>query len=222
MPTILITGANRGLGLEFVRQYAQRGWRVLATVRDPLKGRPASEAGAEVYVCDFADPRQIVRLGEALGRVEIDVALANAGIYGDRQEFGSVDPDLFLEAVRVNALAPLKLAEVVVPRLVGRKVFAAISSKMGSIADNTSGGSYGYRASKAALDMVIKTLAVDLAGQGVVAVALSPGWVRTEMGGPSAPLDAPTAVAGLCRVLDGVGPADSGCFLHWDGTRVAW
>lgn len=222
MPTILITGANRGLGLEFVRQYAAAGWRVLATVRDPLKGRSASEAGAEIYVCDVGDPRQVARLGEALRSVELDVVLANAGLYGQNQEFGAVDGDGFLEVMRVNTLAPLKLAEALVPRLVGRKLFAAVSSKMGSIAENSSGGSYAYRASKAALDMVIKTLAIDLAGQGVTVLALSPGWVRTDMGGPSAPLDAATAVAGLRQVLDSVGPADSGSFRHYDGAKVEW
>ena len=222
MPTILITGANRGLGLEFVRQYAAAGWRVLATVRDPMKGKPASEAGAEIYVCDVGDPRQIGRLGEALRGVELDVVLANAGVYGQNQEFGAVDGDGFLEVMRVNALAPLKLAEALVPCLVGRKLFAAVSSKMGSITENSSGGSYAYRASKAALDMVIKTLAIDLAGKGVTVLALSPGWVRTDMGGPSAPLDAATAVSGMRQVMEAVGPADSGSFRHYDGARVEW
>ena len=222
MPTILITGVNRGLGLEFVRQYAAEGWRVLGTVRDPLKGKAASDAGAEIYVCDLADPRQIARLGAALAATGIDLVLANAGIYGENQDFGAVDGEKWVETLRVNALGPLKLAEAVAPRLVGAKVFAAISSKMGSIAENSSGGCYAYRASKAALNAVIKSLALDLAAQGVIAVALSPGWVRTDMGGPSAPLDAPEAVAGLRRVLAGLGPEDSGSFLHWDGSPVPW
>ena len=222
MPTILITGANRGLGLEFVRQYAADGWRVLATVRDPLKGKPASDAGAEIYVCDVGDPRQIARLGEALRGIEIDVVLCNAGVYGQNQEFGAVDGDGFLEVMRVNALAPLKLAEAVVPHLVGRKLFAAVSSKMGSVAENSGGGSYAYRASKAALNMVIKNLAIDLASQGVIVVALSPGWVRTDMGGAGAPLDAATAIAGMRQVLASIGPADSGTFRHFDGGRIDW
>jgi len=222
MPTILITGANRGLGLEFVRQYAADGWRVLATVRDPLKGKPASDAGAEIYVCDVGDPRQIARLGEALSGIAIDIVLCNAGVYGQNQEFGAVDGDGFLEVMRVNVLAPLKLAEALVPRLAGRKVFAAVSSKMGSVAENSGGGSYAYRASKAALNMVIKNLAIDLASQGVTVVALSPGWVRTDMGGAQAPLDAATAIAGMRQVLETVGPADSGSFRHYDGGRVEW
>lgn len=222
MPTILITGANRGLGLEFARQYAADGWRVLATVRDPLKGKAASDAGAEVYVCDVSDPGAVARLAGSLAGVPIDVLLNNAGVYGDSQAFGSVDPDEFLRVMRINALAPLKLAEAFAGQLAGRKVIASVSSKMGSIADNTSGGFYAYRASKAALDMITKSLALDLAGQGITVVALSPGWVRTDMGGPSAPLDAATAVAGMKRVLDGLAPRDSGRFLHYDGSEVPW
>lgn len=222
MPTILITGANRGLGLEFARQYAADGWRVLATVRDPLSGRAASEAGAEVYVCDMADVNSIQRLGASLRGVEIDVVLANAGVYGERQSFGAVDPDEFLRVMRTNALGPLKLAEALAGNLAGRKVFAAMSSKMGSIAENSSGNFYAYRASKAALDMVVKGLSLDLKDQGVTAIALSPGWVRTDMGGPSAPLDAPTAVAGMKKVLDRLQPGDSGKFFHYDGSEVPW
>jgi NAD(P)-dependent dehydrogenase (short-subunit alcohol dehydrogenase family) len=221
-PTILVTGASRGLGLEFVRQYAADGWRVLAVVRDPSTGRAASEAGGEVYFCDAGDPAQIARLGKALDGIAIDIVLANAGIYGDRQHFGGVDPEEFLRVVRVNALGPLLLAQALAGRLRGPKIFAAMSSKMGSIDDNTSGGFYAYRASKAALDMVVKSLSVDLAGQGVIAVALSPGWVRTDMGGSSAPLDAPTAVAGMRKVLAGLTRADSGRFIHWDGSPVPW
>ena len=111
MPTILITGANRGLGLEFVRQYAAAGWRVLATVRDPLAGRAASEAGAEVYVADMSDLNSIRRLKSSLAGVELDILLNNAGIYGENQSFGSVDADGFMQVMRVNALAPLKMAE---------------------------------------------------------------------------------------------------------------
>lgn len=222
MPTILITGANRGLGLEFVRQYAADGWRVLACVRDPLSGKAASDAGAEVYVVDVADPASIARLKSSLKGVGIDVLLNNAGIYGENQEFGGVDVDGFLKVMRVNTVAPLKMAEAFADQLTGRKIIAAVSSKMGSMADNSSGGSYAYRASKAALNMVIKGLSVDLAQGGIIALALSPGWVRTDMGGPSAPLDAPTAVTGMRRVIADASPKDSGKFLHYDGTEVPW
>lgn len=222
MPTILITGANRGMGLEFARQYAADGWRVLGTVRDPMAGRALSEAGGEVYVCDVAIADQVARLKASLAGVGLDVVLNNAGVYGENQEFGAVDPAGFMKVMAVNALAPLKIAEAFADQMVGRKVIAAVSSKMGAMSDNTSGGSHAYRASKAALNMVMKTLAVDLASRGILTVALSPGWVRTDMGGPSAPLDAATAVAGMRKVLSGLSASDSGAFIHYDGSRLSW
>lgn len=222
MPTILITGANRGMGLEFARQYAAEGWRVLGTVRDPMAGRALSEAGGEVYVCDVADPAQVARLKASLAGVELDVVLLNAGIYGEKQDFGDVDAAAFMKVMAVNALAPLKLAEAFVDQLAGPKVIAAVSSMMGAMSDNTSGGSYAYRAAKAALNMVMKNLAVDLAPRGILTVALSPGWVRTDMGGPNAPLDVATAVAGMRKVVAGLRVEDSGALIHYDGSRLAW
>ncbi|CAA7622502.1 Dehydrogenase with different specificities [Candidatus Terasakiella magnetica] len=222
MPTILITGAGRGLGLEFARQYAADGWRVLATIRDPLKGKAVSDAGAEVYVCDVADAGSLARLRASLGGMKLDVLLNNAGIYGEPQGFGAVAEDEFLKVMRVDALAPLKVAEAFADLMTGPKIIAAVSSMMGSIADNTTGGSYGYRAAKAALNMVLKCMAVDLAAQGIVTIALSPGWVRTDMGGADAPLDAPTSVAGMRKVLAGVSAQDSGSFIHYDGSHLGW
>jgi NAD(P)-dependent dehydrogenase (short-subunit alcohol dehydrogenase family) len=222
MPTILITGANRGMGLEFARQYASDGWRVLGTVRDPMAGRALSEAGGEVYVCDVADPAQVARLKTSLAGVALDILLNNAGIYGEKQEFGAVDPANFMKVVAVDTLAPLKLAEAFAGQMSGLKVIAAVSSKMGAMSDNTSGGSYAYRAAKAALNMVMKNLAVDLAARGILTVALSPGWVRTDMGGPNAPLDAATAVAGMRQVMAGLTAEDSGAFIHYDGSRLSW
>ncbi|MBX9633856.1 MAG: SDR family NAD(P)-dependent oxidoreductase, partial [Magnetospirillum sp.] len=155
MPTILITGANRGLGLEFVRQYAADGWRVIATVRAPLAGKAASNAGGEIYVADVSDPNSIQRLKTSLADVALDVVLNNAGVYGDNQSFGAVDVDGFMNVIRTNTLGPLKMAEAFAGQLAGRKIIASVSSLMGSIAENTSGGFYAYRASKAALDMVM-------------------------------------------------------------------
>jgi NAD(P)-dependent dehydrogenase (short-subunit alcohol dehydrogenase family) len=222
MPTILITGANRGMGLEFARQYAASGWRVLGTVRDPMGGRALSEAGGEVYVCDVADPAQVARLKASLAGVGLDVLLLNAGIYGEKQEFGDIDPAAFMKVMAVNALAPLKLAEAFADQMTGPKLLAAVSSMMGAMSDNTSGGSYAYRAAKAALNMVMKNLAIDLAPRGILTVALSPGWVRTDMGGPNAPLDAATAVAGMRKVMEDLRAEDSGALVHYDGSRLAW
>ena len=222
MPAILIIGASRGLGLEFVRQYAAEGWRVLATVRDIAQGRAVSEAGAEVYICDVGDPGSITRLAATLAGEALDIVLHCAGIYGERQDFGAVDPDRFLEVMRIDALAPLKAAEALAGRLGEGKIFAAISSMMGSVAENTSGGSYAYRAAKAALNMVIKGLAIDLAPRGILTVALSPGWVRTDMGGPTAPLEPPESIAGMRKVLAGLTANDSGRLIHYDGRRLDW
>lgn len=222
MPTILITGANRGLGLEFARQYAAAGWRVLATVRDPLSGRAASDAGAEVYVADIADPASVQRLLSALAGVELDILLNNAGIYGQDQSFGAVDPDRFMAVMRTNALAPLKMAEAFADQLTGRKIIATVSSLMGSVAENTSGNFYAYRASKAAVNMIMKTLAIDLAARGITAIALSPGWVRTDMGGPNAPQEPAEAIAGMRAVLEKVSLNDSGKFFHFDGRELPW
>ncbi|MCA1907997.1 MAG: SDR family oxidoreductase [Magnetospirillum sp.] len=222
MPTILITGANRGLGLEFARQYAAAGWRVLATVRDPLSGKAVSDAGAEVYVADVADLSTLKRLKATLAGISLDVVLNNAGIYGDNQGFGAVDADGFLKVMRVNALAPLQVAELFADQVPAGGIIAAISSKMGSVAENTSGGFYAYRASKAALNMVVKSLSLDLAARQIAVIALSPGWVRTDMGGPNAPLTPPQAVAGMKAVLDKVKLNDSGKFFHFDGSEVAW
>ncbi len=222
MPTLLIIGASRGLGLEFVRQYAADGWRVLATVREISQGRTVSEAGAEVYICDVADMASIRRLASTLADQKLDMVLHSAGIYGESQDFGSVDPDKFLEVMRVDALAPLKVAEAFADHLDGRKIMAAVSSMMGSVAENSSGGSYAYRAAKAALNMVMKGLSIDLAPRGITTVALSPGWVRTDMGGPGAPLEAPEAVAGMRKVLAELKPADSGSLIHYDGRTLPW
>ena len=222
MSTILITGAGRGIGLEFARQYVAAGWRVLGTVRDPLAGRPLSDAGGEVYVADVADPASVARLKGALAGIQLDVVLNNAGIYGQDQSFGSVDADAFMAVMRTNALAPLKVAEAFADQLTGRKVIATITSLMGSIAENSSGNFYAYRASKAAANMVMKTLALDLGSRGITAIALSPGWVRTDMGGAEAPLSPAEAVSGMRAVLDKVSLNDSGKFFHFDGSELPW
>ena len=222
MPTILIIGANRGLGLEFAKQYAADGWRVLATLRDPLQGAALSATGAEIYVCDVSYAAQITQLAETLRGTQLDVLLVNAGLYTDHGDIKDVEPESFLQALAVNALAPVLLARAFLPALTGRKIVAAISSKMGSIAENTSGGSYAYRTSKAALNMAYKSLALDPAAHDAIVVLLSPGWVQTDMGGAQAPLTPPQAIAGMRKVLAEVTPQDTGAFIHFDGTRVAW
>lgn len=231
MSTLLITGANRGLGLEFVKQYAAEGWNVLACCRNPAEATElqriadASPGRVTLYALDVAELGMIDTLAQQLRGTPIDLLINNAGIYPDRQGgFGSTDYDAWILAFIVNTMAPLKMAEAFISNLeLGQgKTIATVGSKMGSVADNTSGGAYLYRSSKSAANSVVKSLAHDLARRGIRAVILHPGWVKTDMGGPSALIDAKTSIAGMRRTLEQLTDADSGCFLGFDGTHIPW
>lgn len=221
MPTILITGASRGIGREFARQYEAGGWRVIATCRDPSK----YDLEGEVYPLDVTDPASIAALHGELNGEGIDLLVNNAGVHGPRGcDFGGIDYDAWEAALRVNLLGPLRVAEAFATMVersnLKRMVF--ISTRMGSIEDNTSGGEYIYRSSKAALNMAVKSLAIDLSGRGIICLLFHPGWVKTDMGGPSAPVDAATSVAGMRTVIDRAEAADSGRFFNYDGKRLPW
>lgn len=227
MATCLITGAGRGLGLEFARQYAADDWRVIATCRDPdaapdlrrLKGR------IEIHALDVTDFSQIERLAQRLDQVPIDVLINNAGLYGPRATpYDFVDYAAWAEVMRVNTMAPLKISAVFSKNVARseRRVIVAITSMMGSIADNTSGDAYIYRSSKAALNAVVKSLSIDLRGKEITVVALHPGWVRTDMGGSAAPLEAEVSVAGMRRVIAKLALKDSGVFLDYAGKEIPW
>lgn len=228
---ILITGANRGLGLGHAQAFAARGMRVFATARNPADA-PDLQALAHKYpgqvtllAYDAARMDAPAALQATLQDTPLDLLLANAGAFGaSPQEFGSTDAQDMLELVRVNALAPLKLVEALAANVARsqRKLIALQSSMMGSITDNRSGGYYAYRVSKAALNMIARGLSQDLRPQGVTVVALHPGWVRTRMGGQSAPLQVQDAVAGQQQVLDRLGPGDTGRFLNYDGSEIPW
>jgi NAD(P)-dependent dehydrogenase (short-subunit alcohol dehydrogenase family) len=231
MASVLVTGANRGLGLEFVRQYAADGWRVFACCRDPQAASElrdlAGPAGGRVSLhrLDVADRSQIDALARELKDEPLDVLLNNAGVYGpDKVALGRIDYAAWEHVLAVNTLAPLKMAECFVDNVArsGRKILASVSSTMGSIARNAEGRHYYYRSSKAALNMAVKSLAIELKPRGIIAVVLCPGWVRTDMGGPNAPLAPEQSIAGLRRVLAGLGPNDSGKFLSYDGSEVPW
>jgi len=228
---VLITGANRGIGLELARQYASAGWRVHACCRQPeraveLNRVAAASAGRlSVHPLDVTSPVQIAALPAALGDEPLDLLINNAGIYGqDDASFGNTDVRAWLQAFHVNAIAPLKVMEALVEPVArsGRRVMACVSSKMGSMADNRSGGSYVYRSSKAALNAVVTSAAVDLRHRGVTVVALNPGWVKTDMGGPNAEITVAESVAALRTILDRLRPADSGRFIDVDGTTIPW
>jgi NAD(P)-dependent dehydrogenase (short-subunit alcohol dehydrogenase family) len=218
LPTILITGAGRGLGRELARQYAEDGWRVIGTVRQPVAGL------AETLTLDVASTADARRLASQLAGVPIDVLFCNAGVIGRRgNRFGSFDYADWEQVLRVNLLGAAAVVEALVDNVAasGRKTVCLMSSRLGSISETT-GETLPYATSKAALNLLAKGLAATLAPRGIVVVALSPGWVRTDMGGASAPLAPETSVRGLRRVIAGLRREDSGKFLAYDGSAIAW
>jgi len=229
--TILITGSNRGIGLELVRTFVDRNWHVLACCRRPHQAVElsaiAEESGGRVAIhpLDVADSKQIRSLVETCGDRSIDILFNNAGIAGpSSQRFGPIDTGEWLETLRINTLAPYHMAVAFVEQVARsrRRIIATIGSQLGSIADNTSGGRYAYRTSKAAVHMVMKGLAVDLADRRITSVALHPGWVKTNIGGPQAPVSPAESAAGLYRVLATLTPEDSGKLWSWDGSQLPW
>ncbi|ADE10632.1 SDR family oxidoreductase [Sideroxydans lithotrophicus] len=230
--TMLITGANRGIGLEFVRQYAADGWRVLACCRHPDKSVALTELAKQhpgqvmIHALDVADHAQIEQLAKVLSNEAIDLLMNNAGVYpaSDKNGFGRTDYAEWMTAFSINAMAPLKMVEAFVDQIARsrRKLIVTITSQMGSVADNSSGGSYLYRSSKAAANIVVKSLAIDLKDKGITAVAFNPGWVKTDMGGPNAMIPVEQSVADMRRVISRLGLADSGKFIGNDGIEIPW
>lgn len=226
--TVLITGTNRGIGLEFARQYAEDSWKVLACSRDPqsakeLKQLATAHSNIRLIALDVNDFSQIDKLAEELKGTPIDVLINNAGIY-PHGDFGDTDYDAWAKAFRINTMVPLKIAESFVSHVAASelKKVVTLSSKMGSIDDNTSGGSYIYRTSKTAANMVMKSLSVDLKAYGIAACVLHPGWVRTDMGGPNGLIDTHESVTGLRKVIDNLNMHNAGRFLAYDGKEIAW
>jgi NAD(P)-dependent dehydrogenase (short-subunit alcohol dehydrogenase family) len=214
MSTILVTGAGRGLGRELARQYAAEGWRVIGTERG---------AHAE-YRLDVTNRRQLAALGKKLKGTPIDVLFCNAGIIGKRgMALGSFDYESWEDVLRVNVLGPAALAEQFADNVAAssRKVIAMMSSRLGSIAES-SGMTLPYSTSKAALNMLVKGLSSALRDKGVIVVALSPGWVRTDMGGAGAPLSPEASVKGLRKVIAGLELKHSGSFVSHDGSSIPW
>jgi NAD(P)-dependent dehydrogenase (short-subunit alcohol dehydrogenase family) len=220
MPTILITGAGRGLGLELARQYAQDGWRVLGTVRDgDLK-----KIGVESLKVDVTDFAAVKALPAKLKGEPLDVLFCNAGIIGKRgMALGSFDYDEWEKVLRVNLLGAAAVIEALADNVAAseRKTIAVMSSRLGSITE-TSGMTLPYSTSKAALNLLAKALAETLRPRDVIVAALSPGWVSTDMGGQGAPLTPEVSVRGLRKVLGGLRREDSGKFFSHDGSQIPW
>jgi NAD(P)-dependent dehydrogenase (short-subunit alcohol dehydrogenase family) len=226
MPTVLITGANRGIGLELTRQYTAAGWDVIACCRKPKEATALQKVKGkiELKALDVAKPASITKLAAALKGRAIDVLLNNAGILGRRVGFGKAESKEFLSVMQVNALGPLLMTEAFwghVKRSKEKKI-VAITSGMGSIASGANGGSYAYRSSKAALNMVMANAALDLKEKGLSLAVISPGWVQTDMGGKGAPLKVGDSAAGIIKVIGGLTPESSGSFFNYNGDKLPW
>ncbi len=224
MTTVLITGANRGIGLEFARQYTADGARVIACCRNPAKADKLAGLGVQVERLDVADPASVTQLSITLKAVPIDIVIANAGYYGpERQEADDADFDGFIETFRINSLGPLMVAQALKLNLVSGhdKKLVVLTSKMGSIGDST-GGYLAYRASKAALNMIAHNIALEWKKDGIKVAILHPGWVKTDMGGASAPVTAAESVAGLKDRISELWSGSSGHFLDFQGKEIGW
>jgi NAD(P)-dependent dehydrogenase (short-subunit alcohol dehydrogenase family) len=220
----LVTGANRGIGLELARQLSQRGNRVIATARQPESARELARLGVRVEPLDVADPESVAALQRRLGGVPIDVLIHNAAIGTAGPGIDRVAPADVEEAFRVNALGPLRVTQALLGGLRAgqRKLILGITSGLGSVGGNTSGGWGAYRISKAALNQLFRTLAAELRSEGMTCVLISPGWVKTDMGGKGAELTPPESVSAILRLLDKLTPADNGQFFDHRGRHVDW
>lgn len=231
MPTVLITGANRGLGLEFARQYAAERWKVIAACRAPDLARELQQLVAEsggrirVLAMDVTDTASVKAAAGALGGEAIDLLLNNAGVGSPKnQKLGSLDYAAWARVLDTNTLGPMRVVEAFL-ECVARsalKRIVTITSGMGSLEDNTSGGSYAYRTSKAAVNMVIRSLAIDLAPRGITCIVMNPGWVRTDMGGAGGKLTPAESISAMRSVIASLKPKDSGKFFNYTGKPYPW
>jgi NAD(P)-dependent dehydrogenase (short-subunit alcohol dehydrogenase family) len=226
MPTVLITGCNRGIGLELAKQYAGDGWSVIATVRDPKNadGLNALKGEIRVEALEVTDENQVAALAKALKGTAIDVLLNNAGMLTGYEPLGETDTESWLKTLHVNSVAPLKLTEALVEHVAAskQKKVASITSGMGSMGGHASTGAYAYRSSKAALNMVMVTAANELRSRGISVAVISPGWVKTDMGGAGAPLDVKQSAAGIRKVIDKLNVGISGQFFNYSGENLPW
>ncbi|SEP90969.1 Short-chain dehydrogenase [Ectothiorhodospira magna] len=228
--TIVITGANRGIGLALVQQYAETGARIFAACRHPEKAPELSRLAARtqgrvsVHPLDVTQPAQVAALAGVLTDTPVDILINNAGSYGPATPFGQTDEAAWVETLRINTIAPLKIMEALVDRVAAseRRLMVNITSKMGSMGDNGSGGAYIYRSTKAALNAVVVSAARDLQARKITVVAQHPGWVRTDMGGPNGELDTTESATALRHIFARLTLADSGRFIDIDGSDIPW
>ena len=227
MPTVLITGANRGIGLEFTRQYAAAGWRILAGCRcpgsaDDLRGLKGDIA---IHALDVADTGSVSAAKAAIGSEPIDLLINNAGVIGQRAgKLGNVDYADWNDTLNINLLGPARVAGAFVDNVLAsqQKKFATVSTRMSSMTECKAIDFMAYRTSKAAVNMMMTLAANELGPKGATVVLLHPGWVQTALGGPNAVITPKDSVTGMRSVLDGLTPADNGRFINFDGTPIPW
>lgn len=230
--TAIVTGANRGIGLGLVRHLAARGGAVIAATRDPDRAIElaalAAGAGGRVRLvaCDVGDGDSVRRFAAAIGDEAVELLINNAGVYGgDEQSIHGIDYADAATTFAVNALGPLRVTLAVLANLRRARPLAKVvhvTSGMGSIGDNGSGGDYAYRMSKAALNMAARNLAIDLRRDDIASVVINPGWVKTDMGGPGATISVDESVSGMLREIDQLTLADTGTFRTWRGGQYPW
>jgi NAD(P)-dependent dehydrogenase (short-subunit alcohol dehydrogenase family) len=226
----LVSGANRGLGFEMTRQLLARGDRVVAACRHPGKAlaltRLAGEHPGRLHVLplDLADPRTIADLSRGIGALDLDIELLvnNAGLLVEHERFGSIEPKSLRDSFAVNAEGAFLLTQALNPHLADGAKIVNLSSTLGSITSTSSLYSPSYAMSKAALNMATRLLSIALAERGIVVVSISPGWVRTDMGGAGAPLKPDASIAAMLRVIDHLKQTDSGRFLSQNGETIPW
>jgi len=228
MTTVLVTGANRGLGYEFVKQYSENGFDVLACCRNVHEAKKLKELqgisdNIKIYELDVGNIKIIKNLSQQLQNETIDVLINNAGIYRS-STIGNINYDEWIESFKVNTIAPYQIVENFLNQIINSdlKKVVSITSKMGSIDDNTSGGSYIYRSSKTALNSMMRSLTHDLKNQGVATLTLHPGWVRTDMGGPGGWINSIESVQGMIKQIDKLTIDDSGKYLDYAGKTINW
>ena len=230
MTNVLVTGANRGLGLGFVKHYLGKNVKVVGTTRD-LKSSKELLAikerfpnNLEIFELDLLKESAGYTLANFLGDKPIDILINNAGVGSSNQHLQAVSPKPWLEMLKVNLIAPLMVTQSIIDNVKkgsDKKIYF-LSSQLGSIADNTSGGMYMYRSSKTGLNQVVKSLSVDLKPQGITVISLHPGWVKTDMGGPNAPVSIDESIKGMMQVIYATDIRDTGRFLNYDGKELPW
>jgi NAD(P)-dependent dehydrogenase (short-subunit alcohol dehydrogenase family) len=222
--TFFITGANRGIGLEFARRLTARGDRVLATARKPEEAADLKANSATVFPLDVADDASLAALPGLVKNEPIDILINNAGVGGGAKSIETLEAAELARVFRVNAFGAMLVTKALLPNLRAgiRKSVVNITSQLGSIANNTGGSSYEYRGSKAALNMLTVCLSNELKPQGFTCIAIHPGWVQTDMGGPNATLTPEQSVASLIKVIDALEPGMTGKYLNYDGQGLPW